>query len=162
MEKRGPKKKPHQLKIIQGTARKDRTNTSAPNPNLLNKIPPCPARFNARAKVIWKTVCTNLNDLNLLTDVDVHMVEEYVYWKEMSERAEKELKENGEVCEFVNKANQTYITESPWLAIKQKASDRVLKIGVQFGFTPSSRSDIKAPPKETLDPLQAILQKKKA
>ena len=162
MGTRGTKKKPTALKVIKGTLRKDRINPAEPKPDLINNLPASPARFNKEAKKIWDKVCKDLKKLNLLTDVDIHIVEEYVYWKEMSERAEKELRQNGEVCIFVNKAGQEYMTESPWLAIKQKASDRVLKIGVQFGFTPSSRSDIKSPSKDEADPLQQLLSRKKA
>jgi P27 family predicted phage terminase small subunit len=160
MSKRGTKKHPTTLKVIKGTLRKSRQNIQEPKPDLRNKIPLPPQRFSVRAKNIWRKVCKDLLQINLLTDTDIHLIEEYVYWKEQSEIAEKELKENGYVMTFTNKANQEYLTESPWLNIKKNASDRVLKIGVQFGFTPSSRSDIKAPPMKDEDPLAELLRKK--
>ena len=56
------------------------------------------------------------------------------------EMAEAELAKHGPVV----KSPSGYPIQNPWLAIANKALEQMMKIGIELGLTPASRSRIKA------------------
>jgi len=61
-------RKPKQLKIVQGTYRKDRANPHEPKPQ--PRIPSCPWELCDTAKKEWRRLAPELHQLGLLTALD--------------------------------------------------------------------------------------------
>ena len=144
MGKRGTKPAPTAIKKLRNV-RKDRINNDEPvsPPLSADSLPPKRFKDDKRKMFLWRYYLQLFTEMKILSQADQSALEELVYHKWMSEKAEQEVKENGEVIEQVNKAKQKYFIENPWLNIKYKSSDRVTKLLTQFGLTPSSRSSIK-------------------
>lgn len=162
MGTRGTKPASKAQKIAKGT-RKDRINFEEPEPPALSLSTPCPVRFKEpRQKVLWKYFLNLFSEMKILSVADQAAIEELVYYKWLSEKAEKDVQEHGEVIESKNKKGEMYLSENPWINIKVKSSDRVVKLLTQFGLTPSSRSTIKVEkPKDKIQGFKGLLKIKK-
>ena len=57
--------------------------------------------------------------------------------------AEEKLRNSGAILQTPN----GWLAQSPYLAIATKATEQLVRILVEFGMTPSSRSRIRVPPK---------------
>lgn len=164
MGARGTKPQPTAIKKARGT-RKDRINLDEPEPPSLSVSTPPPDRFkkHVRQKQLWVYFLKLFSEMRILSVADQAAMEELVYHKWMSERAEEEVRLKGEVIVQVNKAKQEYYIENPWLNIKYKSSDRVTKLLTQFGLTPSSRSSVKVEkPSVKKTGLKILMVKKKS
>ncbi|MEX0613907.1 MAG: phage terminase small subunit P27 family, partial [Pirellulales bacterium] len=141
---RGRLPKPTSLKIIEGTARRDRINENEP-------VPPegdvsCPERVQGRARGFWDEHAPVLEAMGLLTVADVPMLAELCqteaeYWNAVDDVAEHGLRlisytEAGSVWR-----------ENPSVRIGSDAGKRLKSLMVEFGMSPSSRTRVKAAPK---------------
>ncbi len=78
----GNKRKPTKLKLIQGTARKDRINND--EPYVEPGWPKLPVAWNKRTKEctarrrLWKQICTELDSAGILTPLEGHNIETLV------------------------------------------------------------------------------------
>jgi P27 family predicted phage terminase small subunit len=159
MGQRGTKPKPNAIKKAEGV-RKSRINFDEPVviPLSINTEPP--ERFTEkRQKELWFYFLGLFHSMHILSNADQYALEELIYHKWLSERAEKEVKAKGEVITLINKAKEEYLTENPWVNIKIKSSDRVMKILTQFGLTPSSRSSLKIEKPKEKKPGLSLLKK---
>ena len=93
--------------------------------------------------------------MGLLTKVDLDMLGsycmEYVTWLE----AEMNLQEHGKLI----KAQSGFPMQSPWLPIRNKAADKMKKIAVEFGMSPSSRSRVTVEKPKEVDPMEDFLKR---
>ncbi len=162
MGRRGTKSKTTEAKILSGERKKDRLNFDEPTPDKLNSDTPAPERFQKfpRKVELWGVYIGFLEHMHLLSKVDVHALEELVHHKYMSELAEEGLDNNGAVISTVNSAGAEVLVESPWINVKIKSSDRVLKLLTQFGLTPTARTSLKVEkPKEQKQGLKILMGK---
>ena len=71
----GPPKKPTQLKILQGTFRKDREPENEPEPEKIEEEINPPSHLSWMAKKKWKELVPELIELGLLTNIDLGALE---------------------------------------------------------------------------------------
>ena len=117
------KPKPTALKLVQGTQRKDRTNTK--EPAIKSRLPKCPAWINAEGKKEWSRLLKDLNKHGIATGFDfIGLATLCQMWGEYVEGSK-----NGEPV------GAAHITQMRLLL-------------VEFGMTPSSRSKVNAQPAE--------------
>lgn len=147
----GRKPLPTQLKILRGTARKDRLNNE-PKGKLTVTGAPYWLK-DKKAKHAWKELEKMLGPIGVLTDLDRMALEPlvitYSQWREACDKAsiEVEYTENG------------YPIPNPYLQIQMKLQEKLLKLLVEFGLTPSSRSRINLPEEpEEENPLEKMLK----
>jgi P27 family predicted phage terminase small subunit len=131
----GRKPKPTQLKIVQGTYRKDRANVRELKPNGDLTLPP--SYFTDEQKEVWSYAIQNAPK-GLLKNLDISVLEiwvtSYVNYREASQK----VKTLGQVI----KSPSGYPIVNPYLGNMNKQATIMLKAASEMGFTPASRSKI--------------------
>ena len=138
MAQRGRKPKPTAIKVLEGNPGKRKLNSLEPKP--AKKAPECPVWLNQSAKDEWNRLSKNLEQLGLLTEVDMAAFAGYCQafarWKE----AEEFIEQHGSIV----KTPSGYWQQVPQVSIAQSNLKIMLKFCSEFGLTPSSRSRIVA------------------
>lgn len=132
---RGRKPKPTQLKVVAGNPGKRPLNGAEPTPPRDAQMPDY---LSERAAEHWPVISAQLDAAKLLTSVDVHALalycEAFARWSEASEAVRREG--------MVTLTEKGFPLQSPYVAIANKAHDQMVKLLVEFGMTPSSRSRV--------------------
>jgi P27 family predicted phage terminase small subunit len=116
-------------------------NTHEPRPR--DVLPKCPSVLQGEAKREWRRMAKKLHDAGLLSEIDGAALTTYcLTWARLMD-AEEKLRTIGAVVKTPN----GWLAHSPYLAIATKATEQLVRILVEFGMTPSSRSRISVPPK---------------
>ena len=136
MAQRGRKPKPTALKMLEGNPGGRPINEAEPKPQ--KKAPRCPTWLEDEAKREWKRMAKVLEQLGLLTEMDMAAFagycQAYARWKE----AEEFLTQHGSMVRTPN----GYLQQVPQVSIAQTNMKIMLKFCEQFGLTPSARSRI--------------------
>lgn len=154
MAQRGRKPKPTAVKELEGNPGKRALNVFEPKPE--KKAPKCPTWLDVEAKKEWKRVAKQLEDLGILTEVDMAAFagycEAYARWKE----AEEFISKHGTIV----KTPSGYWQQVPQVSIAQTYLKIMIKFCEQFGLTPSSRSRIVAEKtnNDVVDPMEMMLR----
>lgn len=144
----GPAPKPARQKKLEGTHRKDREAPNALDFNPTTDLPAPPADLRSdAARQCWNVCAKELHAKGMLATVDLALLRAYCYQVSLMLEAEEELELNGKT-ETRHTANGSHQVRSPWIAILSDATEKVSKIGQQFGFSPSSRTRISVPKTE--------------
>jgi P27 family predicted phage terminase small subunit len=148
-------KKPTNLKVLQGTFRKDRAPKNEPMPEV--EIPAVPAHLSDEAKVEWGRVSEELCTLGLLSRIDRAALAAYCEcwadWVDASKMCasrdgqDRKVIKTGEKLKHDKDGNVTERTggnfiENPYYSIKKRSAELMHKFLVEFGMTPASRSRI--------------------
>ena len=138
MAQRGRKPKPTAVKVLEGNPGKRSLNTAEPKPE--KKAPRCPSWLEEEAKKEWKRMAKQLEQLGILTEIDMAAFagycQAYARWKE----AEEFITQHGTIV----KTPSGYWQQVPQVSIAQTYLKMMQKSAEQFGLTPSSRSRIVA------------------
>ena len=138
MAQRGRKPKPTAIKQLEGNPGKRQLNTSEPKPK--QKAPTCPKWLDDEAKKEWKRLAKQMEQLGILTEVDMAAFagycQSYARWKE----AEEFISKHGAIV----KTPSGYWQQVPQVSIAQQYLKDMHKFAEQFGLTPASRSRIVA------------------
>lgn len=140
----GAKPKPTALKILHGTARKDRQSPHEPRPQA--KAPACPPELPAKAQKEWRRISKLLLGLGLLAEIDRAALAGYCLAYARWLEAEQEVQKMGVIV----KTKDGYPIVNPYLSVSRKAFEQMLKVLPEFGMTPASRSRISAIPQEAV------------
>lgn len=130
---RGRKAKPTALKELEGNPGKRALNKKEPKPEVL--IPSCPNHLKGVARQEWNRVTKELHALGLIARVDRAALAAYCTSYKDYVDAENALKREGVVI-FSEKGGAY---QNPWMGIKKRSMDQMVKFGAEFGLTPSSR-----------------------
>ena len=145
---KGRKPTPSHLKVVRGTNRADRENTSEPKPR--RELPSAPAHMTDRGREAWGYVVGILDRMGVLTEADALAVELLCEARSDWLSAREEIAGSG---------GETYQTEAglikahPAVAMRNDAARRLQSLLAEFGMSPSSRSKVSAKePDEKDDP----------
>lgn len=143
MGKRGRKKKPTALKLVQGNPGKKALPAAEPKPKPVEaKRAPVPRGLTKEAKRVWRDLAPKLDALGLLTELDVRAMIRYcdltVRWLKTKEHIE----EHGLTVIGTNKAGAEYEMQSPYASLYLQLDKALSKIETQFGMSPASRTSI--------------------
>ena len=127
---------PTVLTVLRGTDRADRVPKEEPKPRL--RAPRPPAHVQGLALEEWRRMVKLLRPLKLLTVIDGTALAAYAILYARWVDAEEMVRKYGPVM----RSKGTYIQQSPYLSIANKARASMMKILVEFGATPASRSRI--------------------
>lgn len=127
------------MKKLAGNPGKRALNNKEPKPEK-SKVPSAPSHLNAVASREWKRIAKELHRLGVLTQLDRAALAAYCSAYADYVKAEKELTKSGEVIN----SSEGNAYQSPWMGIKKRSMDQMIKFGTEFGLTPSSRVRIKA------------------
>ena len=153
MAPKGRKPKPTALKLLEGNPGKRELNSLEPTPE--KKAPKYPSWLDGEAKKEWRRLVKQLEDLGLLTQVDMAAFagycQAYARWKE----AEEFISKHGTIV----KTPSGYWQQVPQVSIAQTYLKIMHKFCEQFGLTPSSRSRIVSDTgrQDTVDPMELLL-----
>lgn len=139
MGRRGPAPKPDTMKILEGNPGKRQLNMERPEPT--GKAS-CPASLSLEAKREWRRIVGNFPP-GMVTAVDVPLLASFCEAWALHKKASERLQVEGEVIE--SKDGNPY--QNPWLSIRNKQVEIMVKIGSRFGLSPSDRNSIKLPDK---------------
>ena len=136
MAQRGRKPKPTALKVLEGNPGGRPLNPNEPSPG--KKAPRCPGWLEDEAKKEWKRMGKILEQLGLLTEMDMAAFagycQAYARWKE----AEEFITQHGTMVRTPN----GYLPLVPQVRIAPTNPKFMLKFCAPFGLTPSARSRI--------------------
>ena len=136
MGKRGPKKKPTDLKILNGTFRNDR-DTEGPKPKPIK--PKYPAWLPRKAKLKWNELAPKLENLGLLREIDGEEFARYCLYTVRAREAEEDISKKGLL---VPGATPGTMVKNPSVQIARDYSAAASRLADKFGLNPSSRNGL--------------------
>jgi P27 family predicted phage terminase small subunit len=133
----GRKAKPTALKRLEGNPGKRALNSKEPKPTM--EIPECPDHLKGAALAEWKRITVELQKLGILTKIDRAALVAYcTAWGDYV-YACTVLNVEDDVIQSLKGGRY----QNPWVAIKNGAMDRMVRIAAEFGMTPASRTRVK-------------------
>ena len=153
MATRGRKPTPTAIKELEGNPGKRKLNENEPKPE--RSAPACPKWLDKEAKKEWKRLAAKMEQMGVLTDVDMAAFagycQSYARWKENEEFISK----NGSLV----RTPSGYWQQVPQVSMAQQYLKQMGRFAEQFGLTPASRSRIIADDNGSspLDELEKIL-----
>lgn len=152
--KRGRKPKPTALRIFEGNPGKRPLPKGSPTPARPAAVPDPPAHLDAKAIEFWTKYAPQLFELDLLSALDVEALGlAAAAWSEYVHAAEV-LKQHG----LLVKSEGGNFYQHPYVAIRNKAEERLRYWFAEYGFTPSSRTRLKTgADKSPVDDLEKLL-----
>jgi P27 family predicted phage terminase small subunit len=154
---KGRKPTPEHLKIMRGNPGRRPLNPDAPAPD--PEIPDAPAHLSVAALEEWNRISVELEELGLLSQIDMAALAIYcTAWGRFVE-AEQHLREDGLM--LMGRAKPTGATledgtpemedgkpyQNPWVGVSNRAIELMQSMLAEFGLSPSSRSRITVKPK---------------
>ena len=141
----GRKPKPTAIRKLQGNPSKRPINKAEPQSQ---KKAVMPEWLSEAAKSQWSVMSPKLEAAGLLTDLDEATLALYCEAFSRFRQASDALTREG----TVTKAANGMLMQSPWLAIANKAHDQMVKLLIEFGMSPSSRSRVTVQQPEEVNP----------
>ena len=151
--KRGPSKQPTELKLLNGTFRKDRDKVG---PVPANKMPECPIWLPVEAKEKWDELAPKLQKLGLLTEIDGDEFARYCLFMVRSIDAEGEVEKGL----LVDGAVPGTRVKNPAVQIARDYAAMASKIADKFGMNPSSRNGLDVDKEQKDDAFERLLDKR--
>lgn len=148
---RGRKPKPTAIKQLEGNPGKRAINNKEPKPEVV--IPECPTHLTGVARTEWKRASEKLYKLGVITEIDLGSFAAYCTAWETYVKACNILKKQKEV--MISDEGGLY--QNPWVAIRNKAMEQILKFSAEFGMTPSSRTRLKVDTPTEEDEMKSML-----
>lgn len=142
---------PSHLKLVTGNPGKRPILPDKVDPPKPSKPLAPPAHLDGFAKAEWKRISLQLHRLGILTEIDRAAFEAYCVSYGVYRHAHKQLQElakldktgNGAMVVETKAGNAIH---NPIFSIRQKAMADMVKYATEFGFTPSSRTQVYNPP----------------
>ena len=154
MGKRGTKKKPTAIKLLSNKKFHGQGRENEPHPDI--EEPDCPDHLTGEAVKEWNEIMPILKKNGLITRMDKAMLAAYCQaygsWVDISKTLETE--------KFIHKTSAGNTTVNPLIWLRDKALGHMLKTAVQFGMSPSSRSDVSTKVRDKANPYLAWQQRK--
>lgn len=138
---RGRRPTPTRIKVLTGNPGKRALNREEPRPE--PAIPECPPELSPVARKEWHRLAVDLCKLRLITSLDRGALAIYCTAYELWIEAVEAIRKHGTLV----KSPSGYPMQSPYIAIQNRQGEIMMRIASEFGFTPASRSRIKAPQK---------------
>ena len=155
MATRGRKPKPTGIKQLEGNPGKRKLNEHEPTPE--KKAPSCPKWLEPEARKEWKRLAKKMEQMGILTEVDMAAFagycQAYARWRE----AEEFLSQHGTIF----KTPSGYVQQVPQVSIAMQNEKIMQSFCAEFGLTPSSRVRLYAntgEKTETDDPMEAVFR----
>jgi P27 family predicted phage terminase small subunit len=109
--------------------------------------PKCPSWLDKDAKAAWRQIVPMLEQMGVLTRIDVNALARYCRLWSRWRRAEKFIEEKGEVYTLRDeKGNVRCVQQFPQVGIANKLAQQLTRLEQEFGMTPSARTRIQITP----------------
>ena len=138
MPRGGPRAtKPTELKVLHGTARKDRLPKNEPKPR--PTTPSMPDDFDEWSQECWRRNVPILENMRVLTEADADMLEAYCASYSRFKQANARLKR------IVAEAGDDMSQIRPAEVSVEKAEHSMRLLAAEFGLTPAARGRLSVP-----------------
>ena len=151
-----PKPTPTELKLIRGNPGRRPLPKNEFKPEVKTKIPTAPKYLGQVGKKEWRRVAKHLIPVRLLTDMDLVSLAAYCEQFQIFVECAEKIKGSG----LLIKSPNGYPIQSPLVTTMQKAQAEMRKWIIEFGMTPSSRTNVKVPEKKEYDPQEEFLKRR--
>ena len=138
-------RKPTVLKALEGNPGKRNLDTGEPKPPPI--APECPSWITGLARTEWERLSPQLENMGLLTPVDMAAFAAYCQAYAVWVEAEKKAKGARRIAQTPNGHEQA----SAWESIAKQRFKDMMAVAKEFGFTPASRSKVVTDPKSKKD-----------
>ena len=155
---RGRKPLPTAVHEMQGTYKKNPQRRRGSEPQPPPGAPECPGHLDDVAQEEWAMMCQILSDMGVLSKADRAALELYCQsysdWRKACENVEK----FGQVLVDTDGDQAQPAKRNPYDLIKERCGAACLRLLVEFGLTPSSRTRVSATSTKEDDPLAEYLR----
>lgn len=139
----GRKRKPDQLKLVEGTARPDRMNPDAPPANRGLASPP--EWLSERAVEIFQNLSVILDGMGIASPDDVHALALLASRQEEIEICTAVIEDGGRTYAQMNDDGSVKMMRArPEVAMRNEAMRHAQSLLTDFGLTPAARSKVSA------------------
>lgn len=128
------RKKPVELHVLAGTYRQDRHG----NRGLPATIPPCPQGMSPTARKQWRSLARTLARAGLISHVDGLSLRLLAESIDIYLTASSKVTAQTMVVKTVN----GNVIQNPFLAIRNRAWEQIVKLAASFGLTPADRNGL--------------------
>ena len=135
----GPPKEPTALRLLKNNRGKRSINHDEPEPAMIEDVSPPSALVDPAEQAKWHDVVSKFHATGVFTLPDTDVLIDYCRTYVELERYRSKLKEFGELL----KSPHGGFVTNPFVRMRDRAADRCLKLQIQMGMTPSSRSAIR-------------------
>src|SRR6056297_639786 len=146
MAPRGRKPKPTKLKLLSGTARKHRLNDNEPEPDLARPEPP--EHLTGAARLEWERVIEEIMNLGIMSNLDraplAAYCQAYGRWVAAEAALARMAEKDGVTEGLIIRTKAGNVIHNPLVGAANKAMADMVRYAAEFGFTPSSRSQVTA------------------
>lgn len=135
---RGPPPKPTAIRVLEGNPSRRPLPTNEPKPTRLTRIDP-PDDLPEEGKKVFSALSQELINCGVMTAVDVEAFLRYVKLLLEYRKADSEIGGKFVFPVKDSKGQFSYFIPNPWVAVRDRALDRLLRLEREFGMTPASR-----------------------
>ena len=158
MGRRGPPKQPTSLRVLRGNPSREPVPDNEPQPPADQVAPPPFCQGEAAA--LFEGYAKQLKALGLVTNIDVDALGQYCVSMVLFQQHLEICNRGGAVNVVRDENGKLRFTQvSASFTIVSKLMAQMLRIGQQFGMTPSSRTALASTDGKPHDPLSAWLKK---
>lgn len=142
MGKRGPKPTPTKLLAARGSWRA-KSRPHEPEPPQAK--PACPKGKSPAWRACWQWLTTQLDAMSLLSTAEDRDIRRYCDAQTHYDQINVSIEKNGVMVALYNERGQlVQMTKNPMLLERARLSAELLRLGQQFGLTPSARAGLGA------------------
>jgi P27 family predicted phage terminase small subunit len=137
-------------KKIRGTfqpCRSLRNASKAWNPYKDIKAVPVPENLPEYALQVWQSTATELIEMEVLTPLDLSMLQAYAYCCHLCNEFQQKLNEGGYTHTITNARGHSYETASPYVQMLKEQTALCNRLAASFGLAPGLRSRVPVEPK---------------
>jgi P27 family predicted phage terminase small subunit len=135
---RGPKTKPRNVKVVEGSFRKDRDNPEQPTPKIA--APPVPRFLRGKERGIFRRIARLLAGMRVVSKADTDALVLYAVSRARWEKLAAEMRQEPDVIETPNGVKRI----NPKLQAMDKCQEQCYRLLAEFGLTPSARNRVTA------------------
>lgn len=132
---RGRKPTPTALHALHGSPGKRKPPPGEPKPATATGLLAPPAHLGKDAAGEWRRITGELKAVGLVSRLDLGLLAAWCAAYGDFVQAERALKRGG----LVKKGDDGVMRRNPWLMVKSKAVEQMVRIGSEFGLSPASR-----------------------
>ena len=152
MGARGPNKKPAALEMMQGCpGKREKQLKATPDPAKPKSIPKPPDWMSADGKRVWNRTISDLIAVSLFADVDYHTFAMYCHQCGRYIDLQRYINKHGYTMVHITQFGEV-VKERPEMAMADRCMTQIIRLGKEFGMSPSARAAISVPT-EGDDPL---------
>lgn len=159
---RGPAKQPSHIRLMRGDPSKEGLPKNEPKPPEDSEPPP--ESLDGVALEKWHDTVPKLKSMGVFTQADRGTWERYCIEYSLWRQAAEMVKQYGDIMRFPPKkeGDPPYLQVSPFASQMMKYATSLLKTEMQFGLTPSSRTQVNIHASPEDDPFTAFVKKRSA